>query len=471
MVPGADFMTESDALSWYMEKDPALRATVVGIAWLDKAPPWRQLVGRVDRATRAAPEFRRRPLEPPLRLSTSRWATDPDFDLSWHLRRVVSPAPHSDETVLEMARIATLTGFDRSRPLWEFTLVEGLQGRRAALVMKLHHSLTDGIGGVQLAALLFDDHPAPTLGQALGPVPPPERLSRRVLAIESLRRDAGLFVTLARHAASHAPGAFGAFGRSPLRTAREVAETIASVRRTVRPLSSTLSPLVVDRGCRRRLHMLTIPLDDLKRASAAAGGTVNDGFLAAVTGGLRRYHENHGARMADLRITMPISIRKPGDPRGGNRITLMRFAVPAGIADPRARIRAIDARCRRARDERSLPLTNAIAGALNLLPPSVIGTMLKHVDFLASDVPGFPRPIYLCGAPVSGYFAFGPTIGAALNATLFSYHSQCCIGVTVDTEAFPDDDVLVDCLRKGFAEVIGSLVPLPFHPPLEVTSC
>lgn len=471
MESGTTFMTESDALSWHMEEDPVLRATVVGVAWLEKAPPWRQLVSRVDRATRAAPEFRRRPMEPPARLSTPRWTTDPDFDLALHLRRVGAPAPHTDETVLEIARVAAMAGFDRSRPLWEFTLVEGLRGRRAALVMKLHHSLTDGIGGVQLAALLFDDEPIRSLDRAPGPAPPPERPSRFALAIESARHASGHLAAVARNAALDAPRVLAQIARHPVRTARDATETMASVGRTVRPIRSTLSPLVVERGRARRLHMLTISLAGLKQASAVAGGTVNDGFLAGVTGGLRRYHEHHGARVGDLRLTMPISIRKPGDPMGGNRITLMRFAVPAGVTDPQERIRAIDVRCRRVRAERSLPLTNAIAGALNLLPPAAVGTMLKHVDFLASDVPGFPRPIYLCGVPVSGYFAFGPTIGAALNATLFSYQSQCCIGVTVDTDAIPDDDVLLDCLQQGFDEVLRTASPVSHLPDMEVSSC
>jgi uncharacterized protein DUF1298 len=85
--------------------------------------------------------------------------------------------------------------------------------------------------------------------------------------------------------------------------------------------------------------------------------------------------------------------------------------------------------------------------------------MLKHIDFLASDVPGFPGTVYLCGVPVKGYYAFSPTIGAAFNATLFSYRTVCCVGVNIDTAAVPDDDVLVECLREGFAEVVGAELP------------
>ncbi|HMK63498.1 MAG TPA: WS/DGAT domain-containing protein [Acidimicrobiales bacterium] len=98
-----------------------------------------------------------------------------------------------------------------------------------------------------------------------------------------------------------------------------------------------------------------------------------------------------------------------------------------------------------------------MAGLLNMLPASVPGSMLKHVDFLASDVPGFNRPAYLCGSRITGFHSFGPTIGAALNATLFSYISECCIGVTIDSDAVPDHDVLTECLRAGFAEVTGRI--------------
>ena len=166
-----------------------------------------------------------------------------------------------------------------------------------------------------------------------------------------------------------------------------------------------------ERSQARHLEMLEVQLADLKRAAAAAGGTVNDGFMAAVTGGLRRYHERHGAPVDELRVTMPISIRTPDDPIGGNRITLIRFPVPVSDPDPASRIREMNRRCRAAREERSLPYTDAIAASLNLLPPGVVGSMLKHVDFVASDVPGFPFPVYLAGSRVERYVAFGPTIG------------------------------------------------------------
>ena len=174
-----------------------------------------------------------------------------------------------------------------------------------------------------------------------------------------------------------------------------------------------------------------------------------------MTGGLRRYHEAQGAPVEELRVTFPISIRKPDDPPGGNRITLIRFPVPVSDPDPASRIRSTEQLCRAARDESSLPFTNVIAGVLNLLPPATVGSLLKHDDFVASDVPGFTFPVFLGGARLERYVAFGPTVGSSVNCTLLSYNGTCCVGITVDTSAVSDHDVFTDCIRAGFEEVLA----------------
>ena len=453
------FMRESDAFSWYMESDPALRATIVAVAWFDQSPDWDTLVERLDRATRIVPIFRRRPVEPPGRLATPRWELDPDFDLSWHLRRVASPPPHTPVTVLEMARLAAMTRFDTAHPLWEFTLVEGLTDGGAAMVMKLHHSLTDGIGGMQLLLALFDtDRLSPTQG-TLPEVPSEPAHGTPELVMASLLHGGRKVMEIARHRASIALPSAWRTGRHPVRSSLSALETVRSVGRTIAPVSRTLSPLMKGRGLKRRLGMLEVELDDLKKASATAGGSVNDGFMAGVTGGFRRYHERHGQAVEELRVTLPISIRTAEDPAGGNRITLERFTVPVGLADPMARVRAMGERCRTARGERSISHSNTIAGALNLLPPGVIGSMLKHVDFLASNVPGLDFPVYLAGARMTRYVPFGPTLGAAANITLLSYDHKCGIGVTVDAAAVPDVEVFMDCLARGFEEVLALAGP------------
>lgn len=456
---GDDFMRESDAFSWYMESDPTLRSTIVAVAWLDRSPEWEILIDRLERATRLVPIFRRRPVQPPGRLATPRWTLDPDFDLTWHLRRVASPPPHTPETVIETARLAATSGFDTAHPLWEFTVVEDLTGGGAAMVMKLHHSLTDGIGGMQLLLSLFDTGSESAPQGALPELPYEPGHGTAELVSASICHGARQVLGFARSQAHAAIPSGWQNARHPVQRSRDAIGMMRSVGRTLAPVSTTLSPLMTGRSLGRRLAMLEIGLDDLKRASTIGGGSVNDGFMAAVTAGFRRYHEHHGQPVDELRVTLPISVRTPQDPASGNRITLARFTVPVALADPVARIKAIGERCQAARNERSLPRSNTIVGVLNLLPPSAVGSMLKHVDFVASNVPGMGFPVYLAGARMTRYVPFGPTIGAAVNVTLLSYDGTCEIGVTVDTAAVPDITTFMACLGEGFDEVLALGAP------------
>src|SRR5512144_3189395 len=149
-------MRDSDAFAWYMENDPLLRSTVVSVQLLEGSPDWDRLPERLERCTRLSPGFRHRVVWPPLRLATPRWVVDPDFDLSWHLRRFEAAPPKTLATVLAFAHKTGMAGLDRDRPLWEATFIEGIEDGRTAVVLKLHHSLTDGVGGIHLAGLLFD---------------------------------------------------------------------------------------------------------------------------------------------------------------------------------------------------------------------------------------------------------------------------------------------------------------------------
>jgi diacylglycerol O-acyltransferase len=448
-------MRAPDAFARRMEKDPTLRSTIVGVAWLDGSPSWDQLLATIDRATRLLPMFRQRVIET-AGMRVPRWTTDESFDLSRHVHRMTAPEPRTDAVVIALARTATMTAFDPAHPLWEFTLVEHLEGHRAALIMKVHHALTDGIGGMQLALEVFDLDP---VAPSRAPIPGDADVEAAEVETRAQPAFAAALRTVRR------------ISRHPVRSASETYETVRSIARTLAPVRTTLSPLMKERSERRNLDIIEMRLSDLKRAAAVAGGSVNDGFLAAVTAGLRRYHELHGAPVDRLRVTMPISIRTADDPPGGNRITLIRFRVPVADPHPIARIRAMGPLCRNARDERSLGFTGAIARTLNLLPRAAIGAMLKHVDFVASDIPGFAFPIYLAGARVERYVAFPPTVGTALNFALLSYDGTCCVGVVVDSDAVADPDVLIDCAREGFEEVLALGGPHePVTLPLRATA-
>jgi len=454
MAPADAYMSDSDAFSWYMEADPLLRSTIVSIVVLDHAPDPVRLFERIERATRTSPGFRHRVLQAPWRIANPRWAVDRDFSLEFHTRHLGVPAPGTLAQLFEYACQTGMAGFDRDRPLWEFTLVDGLEGGRAAVILKLHHALTDGIGGMEMAKYLFDLEPEPgTLG------PMPEAPDAEQWSSADLARDA-VCHNLARIA--HVPRSLVETNRAarravlhPATALKNCVELVRSVARTVQPVRSTLSPIMTDRRLAWHYEAFTVPLDALRGAARASGLTLNDIFLGAISGGLLRYHERRGFPVDELRLTMPISIRTADDPIGGNRITLTRFKVPTGLHDPVERMRRIHQLCLNARHEAAIPYTNMIAAALNVLPRGVVGGMLKHVDFLASNVPGIDVPVYLAGARVAEWYAFGPTIGAALNATLVSYDGSCFVGVNVDTGAIPDVDLMIECLRESFREIVA----------------
>jgi WS/DGAT/MGAT family acyltransferase len=452
----ARYLSQNDAILWMMEADPLLRSTILGLVVLDRVPDWEALVDRVERLTKQVPALRQKVVTPPLHPKLLRWVVDPELDLSYHLRRVSLPSPGRFADLLALARTSALSGFDRSRPLWEFTLVEGLEGGGAALVMKVHHVLADGIGSLQLAGFLFDfETPDGTLDLAPLPAPAEDALTQVELLRDVVEHDVGEVIDFARRNMTSVLPALLKAVRHPQETLSETIETVRSVGRLVEPVRERLSPVMTERTMAGELATVEVALADLKRAARAAGGTLNDGFLAGITGGLRRYHEHHGADVGELRVAMPISLRTDDHAAGGNHVTLFRFRVPVGITEPADRIRALHDVTARVRAEPSIGYAEAVSGALNLLPAGVLGSMIKKVDFLASNVPGVPVPMYLVGAEVQRFYPFGPTLGSAVNITLMSYRDTACIGVHTDAAAIPDHEVFIACLEDGFGEVLA----------------
>ena len=415
-------MSDADALMWTVEKDPTLRSTVVTVLTLDRSPDWDELVERVERGSHLIPRLRQRVVTPMLRVGPPCWSADTQFDLSYHLRRVRAPEPGSFECVLDLARNAAMAGFDRARPLWEYTVVDGLEGGGAALVLKVHHSITDGVGGMKMLMMLFDlerdpGPPGPCDEfQDLPAFTPFDLVGR---SLDYQRRRA---LDIARHGAGNAIGAARSAARNP-----EAA--------------------------------LDVPLDDMKRAAKGVGGSLNDAFLAAVVGGVQRYHLLHGVEPDALRMVMPINVRGEGTALGGNHFTPARFLVPLQIADPEERMRALGELARAARDEPAVALTDALALVLNQLPTRVttafFGAMLKGSDFVTSNVPGSPFPLYVAGAELERLYPFGPLSGTAANVTLLSHCDTCCIGINTDTLAIPDAADFAKSVEAGFSEVLA----------------
>jgi diacylglycerol O-acyltransferase / wax synthase len=456
-------MTDEDALMWSIEKDPILRSTIVAVALFDRPPDFERLRARIERATCLIPRFRQHVLSPPFRIGPPRWSVESSFDLDFHLRRLRLPAPGTERTLLDWLQPMASSGFDRARPLWEFTLIEGLYDpdgtERAAFAMKVHHTVTDGVGGMALLALLVDLTADAVEPDDTPAVPAPESMDARALVRESLVHSSRRMLGVARRLPGTAVNAAFATMRDPLHAGGEIAHTARSIGRVVAPALEPMSPVMRDRGLGRRLDLFDLPLDDFRRAAKLTEGSINDVFVAGILGGLHRYHERHGEYPDSLRMTLPINLRREGDDAGGNHFAPARFAVPATISDPRERVQAIRSLVQQWRAEPALQLTGQLAGVLNRLPTAtttaLFGGMLKCCDFVATNVPGAPVPVYAAGARVERLYAFAPPAGAAVNISLISHCDTCCIGVVTDTTAVPDSATLLACLREGFDEMLA----------------
>ena len=455
----ASDLNASDALLWSIEKDPCLRSTIVAISVLDRSPDWQRLALRITGACDLIPRLRQRVVATPLRLGPPKWQFDEYFDINYHLRRIVAPEPGDIRSVLDVAGLIAMTAFDKDRPLWEFTLVEGLTDGRAAFIQKVHHSFTDGVGGVKLAKLLLDEKRNPGMRKTDSHPADPRHTNGLASVAESLAADVRTAAAASVRGAQALPGVVTRAVTNPAGLLSTTARELRSIGKLVAPVTKPLSPIMTHRGLSRRLDTFDIPLDSLLAAAHAADSTLNDAFLAGVAGGMRRYHERHDAPVSALRVTMPINVRRSGDRPGSNRFTPARFTLPVSTVDASDRMRQLGQLARRWRTEPSVKRSDLVAGVLNRLPALaatlILGSMLKAIDFVATNVPGLNRRSYLAGAEVVREYAFAPPSGAAFSVALMSHVDQCCVGINADTSAVPDPEVLATCLREGFDEVLA----------------
>jgi diacylglycerol O-acyltransferase len=452
-------MNAADALLWTIERDPCLRSTIVAIAFLDRSPNWDRLSTQIADACDYIPRLHQRVVAAPFGLGPPRWETDDYFDLTYHLKRTLAPEPCDHRTVLDIAGHMAMSAFDKDRPLWEFVLVEGLNGGQAALIQKVHHSVTDGVGGMKLARLLLDEKRNPPVAKRHAKVVDHQRVGALTSIAGWFAGDLKMVASASLRGAQALPGAAAKMATRPGEPIFTIARHLRSIGKLLAPVTTPLSPIMTHRGMSRRLDTIDVPIEQLLASAHAADSSLNDAFLAGIAGGMRSYHERHGAPVSELRVTMPINTRRSSDPAGSNRFTPARFKLPIATLDVSDRMRQLGELARGWRAEPALPLTDVIAGVLNTLPApattAIFGSMLKAIDFVATNVPGLTHRAYLAGAEVKSQYAFAPPSGSAVSVALMSHLDLCCIGINVDTAAIPDPDVLTACLRAGFDEVLS----------------
>ncbi len=453
-------MSDADQLMWTIEKDPLLRSTITTVIFLDAPPDKDLLTARVDRATRVIPRLRQRVRSNPLSIAPPRWEVDPNFDLSYHLRWAKVPGKRTDRDVLDMAEPIAMEGFDRARPLWQFLAVEGIKGNKGALIVKLHHAITDGVGGVALMMELLDLERSPATQPEMPEEPPAKALTQAERFVDAAVYETKRSATRTRGAIGGSMVAAARSAADPLGESAKAVEAVASAARLLAPATEPLSPVLTDRSLSVHFERLTISLSEAKAAAKLAGGKLNDAFLAGVAGGLALYHQGHDQPVDAVRMSMPINTRNDKtEGQAGNQFAPARFPLPLDIDDPIERMQQLRQLVNTNRDEPALDMIDAMAGVLNRLPTSVttsiFGSMLKGIDVVTSNVPGAPIEVYLAGGRMESQFAFGPMAGAAINVTLMSYIDELHIGINTDPAAVADPEFLRECLEDAFEQVLA----------------
>jgi len=453
-------MSDVEAMMWNVEKDPFLSSTFGSVTLLDQPPDIDRLRRRLLHMVRRIPRLHQRVVPALGRFAPPEWHDDPDFDIDFHLRHVALPAPGSPRQLYDLASQIVQDPFDRTRPLWEFVLIDGIEGGRGAMVQKMHHTITDGEGGIRMSEQFIDlTRDAADVDEiTITSEPPPPDAHIFETAADTFAHTFRRTVGIAHRAVSEGAEAV----RHPSRLIAVPGDLASLAGSTVRQVTITdqaHSPLWTERSLRRRLETLDVEFDAAYRAAKALGGSLNDFFVAGAAGGAGAYHRALGEPVETLRMAMPISTRTD-KAAGGNSFVPTRELVPAGIEDPVERFTAVHEILNRAKGEKILGVVNGAAGFVNMLPTSVLVRFARQqtetVDFTTSNVRAANFDLYVGGGLILGTYPLGPLAGTAFNLTMMSYRGQLNMGLYIDTGAIADPELLRECLIDAFAELVAA---------------
>jgi diacylglycerol O-acyltransferase len=453
-------MSDAEGLLWRLDRDPFLSSNVANITIVDRPVDVARLSRRLERATQLVPRLRQRVQAAPVNVTPPSWIDDPAFDIAFHIRHIALPPPGDMRQLLDLAVLFAADPFDRSRPLWEFLVVDGLHGGRSALIQRFHHTLVDGEAGVRLMAEFVDlerdaPEPPPLRDEDL---PPPDPEPAPATPGEAFREMLAGGLRLPLGALRQASELIAEPSRIP---AASVA-AYDTIRAIVVELSDTeraRSPLWQERSLRRRLDVLRAPVDATKAAAKALGGTLNTAFVTAAAAAAGRYHAQLGSPVEHLRASIAISTRT--EDSGANAYTLGRLLVPTGDLPVAERFTMIAEAAATARAGSATANLDTLAAVAATLPVSLVSRIARQqtqtVDFATSNVRAAPFTVYIAGAQVLENYPIGPLGGVAFNLTLMSYDGSLDMGLHVDAAAVTEPDLLRNLMEGAFEELLEAV--------------
>jgi diacylglycerol O-acyltransferase len=455
-----DRLSSVDAGFLHMEEDGAHMH--IGALGVFEGPPpsIESFRAHIDARLPRLPRYRQRIQEMPMGTGRPLWVEDTAFRLDFHVRHTALPAPGTQRELLNLVDRVIGQRLDRTKPLWELWLVEGMSDGRWAIISKTHHAMVDGVSGVDLMTVLFDierevsDEPPP----AWAPQPTPGTVDLLSAGVQGLVKNvldlSARGVGMALHPREAVTSTVGA---------------VTALAETAKPLinAAPKTPLNKKPGPHRRTAIVDTKLTDYKLVKASSGGaTVNDIVLTAVAGALGRFLADRGMDTDDLELKacVPVSVRTDAKKGAlGNEITIMTAPLPVGLRDPKARLAFVRAAMADLKSSRQAEGAKVLTSLENALPPAIlaraarVGFSSRLYNLLVTNVPGPQLPIYMLGRQLEELvpLAFlAPEHTLAIG--IMSYHGHVTYGLIADADAVPDLDVLAKYLELALEELVAT---------------
>jgi diacylglycerol O-acyltransferase len=431
----------------------------VGAVLIFEGPPPRydDFLAHVRSRLDLVPRFRQKLVFPPFEAGRPLWVDDAAFNLAYHVRHTALPSPGSEEQLRNLTGRVFSQALDRSKPLWELWLVQGLERNRFALLSKTHHALVDGVAGVDIATVLFDVKPVPEPASEEREWVP----SREPSTVELVARG----VSDAAAAPLRLAGRLANAVQHPEPAARRVAESLQALGEVAWNFANPAPdvPLNVEIGTHRRFVWVRSELATFKRIKDALGGTVNDVVLVVVSGALRKWLDRRGITTngLELRALVPVSIRAE-DERGqlGNRIAAMRGPLPVYVEDPVRRLQVVRQAMGELKQSKQALGAEVISRFNDFAPPTLlaqasrINFSTRLFNLIVTNVPGPQMPLYVLGREQEDAFpiAFLPE-NHALAVAIMSYNGHINFGLLADYDSMEDVDVICEGIEESLAEL------------------
>jgi diacylglycerol O-acyltransferase len=428
-------------------------------------PPFEDFVSMVQGKLPLVPRYRQVVRDVPLELGRPVWVDDPDFNIDYHIRHTALPAPGGEAELRKLVGRVMSQQLDRTKPLWEIWIVQGLEQDRWAMVAKTHHAMVDGVSGTELLAVIMDTSPTPS------PPVPDDWHPSPLPSGARLAAEAAIDLAVTPYEQFRAVRSATRVPRQALHQLGEVVQGISSMAGLLRsnPVSTLNGPI----GPHRRYAWASTSVEDVKAVRKGLGGTFNDVVLAAITGGFRELLLSRGEDVDRVvRTLVPVSVRARdvsgravGDATYDNKVSAMFASLPVGIGDPAERLHALTAQMQGLKESKEAVAGEALTSLSGFAPPMLLalgmrvaGRVQQHnINTGTTNVPGPQFPLYALGRRMLRTYPYVPLFGQVrIAVAIFSYDGQVNFGVTGDYDSAPDLDVLCRGIEDGMGQLLES---------------